>query len=151
MRKKGRREGEGGILCSCDSGYRNSQSDISCSPRESRTELDWTDLQQVDPVTRRVIGHARQRHEADWLLNCTSAQSSWCAVNEPLHISRAKTANLAAARDCCLPNNSQKFPFSPSSFRDATEDRLTTTILRRSIGNEGVLKIIINDTIHFMF
>ena len=30
-------------------------------------ELNWTDLQQVDPVTRRVIGHARPRHDVDWL------------------------------------------------------------------------------------
>ena len=30
-------------------------------------ELNGTDLHQVDPVTRRVIGHARQRHEVDWL------------------------------------------------------------------------------------
>ena len=32
-----------------------------------RTEINWTDLYQVDPVTRRVIGHARQCHEVDWL------------------------------------------------------------------------------------
>ena len=30
-----------------------------------RTELNRPE--QVDPVRRRVIGHARQRHEADWL------------------------------------------------------------------------------------
>jgi len=28
-------------------------------------ELNWTE--QVDPVTRRAIDHARQRHETDWL------------------------------------------------------------------------------------
>ena len=33
-------------------------------------ELNWTDPHQVDPVTRRVIGYARQRHEADWLQGC---------------------------------------------------------------------------------
>jgi len=29
-----------------------------------------------DPITRRIIGHARQRHEVDWLqfANCTSVQ-----------------------------------------------------------------------------
>jgi len=30
-----------------------------------RTELNRPE--QVDPVTRRVVGHARQRHEVDWL------------------------------------------------------------------------------------
>ena len=44
---------------------------------------NWTDLHQVDPVTRRVIGHARQRHEVDWLQceRCSSVQFSSCAVN----------------------------------------------------------------------
>ena len=32
---------------------------------------DWTDLQQVDPVTRRVIGHASERHKVDWLQFCS--------------------------------------------------------------------------------
>ena len=51
-------------------------------------ELNWTNLHQVDPVTRRIIGHARQRHEVDWLLgcslqcaHCSSIQFSSCAVN----------------------------------------------------------------------
>jgi len=35
-----------------------------------RTELNWTDLHQVDPVTRRVIGHTRQHREVDWLQGC---------------------------------------------------------------------------------
>jgi len=29
------------------------------------TELNWTNLQQVDPVTRRVIGHARHSRDVD--------------------------------------------------------------------------------------
>ena len=42
----------------------------------SQTGVRWFDglirvhsaeLNQVDPVTRRVIGHARQHHEAGWL------------------------------------------------------------------------------------
>ena len=40
------------------------------------TADSWTDMTrspvQVDPVTRRVIGHARQRHEADWLHGCSA-------------------------------------------------------------------------------
>jgi len=35
-------------------------------------ELNGTELHQVDPVTRRVIGHARQRHEVDWLQGCSA-------------------------------------------------------------------------------
>jgi len=43
-----------------------------------RTELNRTDLQHADPLTRRVIGHARQRHEDNWLqfAKCTSVQFS---------------------------------------------------------------------------
>jgi len=29
--------------------------------------MNCTDLQQVDPLTRRAIGHTRQRQEVDWL------------------------------------------------------------------------------------
>jgi len=38
-------------------------------------ELNWTDLHQVDPVTRHVIGHARQRREVDWLQGCSARNS----------------------------------------------------------------------------
>jgi len=46
----------------------------------SRTELNRTDLHQVDPVTRRVIGQARQRHEdaALQFANCGSVQVVCC-------------------------------------------------------------------------
>jgi len=42
-------------------------------------ELNWADLHQVDPVTRRVIGHARQRYnyKVDWL-QCSSVQFICC-------------------------------------------------------------------------
>jgi len=55
---------------------------------ESR-EVNWTDLHQVDPVTRRTIGHARQSHDADWLQgysarNWSSLQFSSSAVNRAL-------------------------------------------------------------------
>jgi len=46
--------------------------------RVHSVELNRTDLHQVDPVTRRVIGHARQRHEVDWLQ--FTAYSSQTAV-----------------------------------------------------------------------
>ena len=36
-------------------------------------KLKWTDLHQADPVRRRFIGHACQRHEADWLQGCRTA------------------------------------------------------------------------------
>jgi len=33
-----------------------------------KNKLNWTDLHQVDPVTRRVIGRERQRHDSrSWL------------------------------------------------------------------------------------
>ena len=35
-------------------------------------ELNWTELHRVDPVTRRAIGRARQRHEVDWLQGCSA-------------------------------------------------------------------------------
>ena len=65
-----------------------------------RIKLNGTDLHRVDPVTRRVIGHARQRHEADWLQGCTahtavcelqlgSVQFSSCAVNTALVFSKS--------------------------------------------------------------
>jgi len=44
-------------------------------------ELNGTDLHQVDPVTRRVIGHACQRREVDWL-QCAHC-SSRSAVQGP--------------------------------------------------------------------
>ena len=49
-----------------------------CSQQTNWNELNWTDPHPVDPVTRRVIGHARQRHEVDWLqfANCSSFQFS---------------------------------------------------------------------------
>ena len=77
-------------------------------------ELDLTDLHQVDPVTQRIIGHARQRHEADWLQGCSectavrelqfsSVQFSSSAVNtaltytSPVRYVPATVARLAAA------------------------------------------------------
>jgi len=50
-------------------------------------ELNRTDLHQVDPVIRRVIGHARQRREVDWLLGC----SARTAVRELMFSSSAVT------------------------------------------------------------
>ena len=47
-----------------------------CSQR--RTELNWTNLLRADTVTWPVIGHARQRHEVDWLQGC----SLWIAVRK---------------------------------------------------------------------
>ena len=44
-----------------------------CSQQANWTQLNWTDLHQVDPITRRAIGHVRQCHEADWLHGCTAA------------------------------------------------------------------------------
>ena len=43
-------------------------------------QANWTELHQVDPVIRRVIGHARQRHEVDWLqcAHCSSVQLVCC-------------------------------------------------------------------------
>ena len=44
-----------------------------------RTELKWTDLYQVDPVKRRVIGHARASASRSWLAASLSrfANCSW--------------------------------------------------------------------------
>jgi len=42
--------------------------------------MKWTDLHQDDPVIWRVIGHARQHHEVDWLQGCsarTAVEFSW--------------------------------------------------------------------------
>ena len=49
-----------------------------------------SDLRQVDPVTRRVIGHARQRHEADWLqfANWSSVQFICCDPITPSYTHR---------------------------------------------------------------
>ena len=49
---------------------------ISISAVFTADELNGTDLHQVDPVTRRVIGHARQRHEGDWLQGCSARSCS---------------------------------------------------------------------------
>ena len=55
-------------------------------------KMNWTDRHQVDPDTRRVIGHARQRHEVDWLQfvrTDSSVQLSSSAVNTALGISKS--------------------------------------------------------------
>ena len=67
-------------------------------------ELTRTDLHQVDSVTRRDIGHARQLHEVDWLqgcsarstvrelqiANCSSVQFSSSAVNTALVVRKVQ-------------------------------------------------------------
>ena len=40
----------------------------SVHTRSRRSDLNWTDLHQIDSVTRRVIGHTRRCHEVDWQL-----------------------------------------------------------------------------------
>ena len=59
---------------------------LTLNPQGGSQRTNWTDLRQVDPVTRRVIGHARQCHEVDWLqfANNSSAQFSWSPV-KPLN------------------------------------------------------------------
>jgi len=49
-----------------------------CSQQANWTQLNWIDLHQVDPITRRAIGHVRQRHEADWLHGCRAAVQVLC-------------------------------------------------------------------------
>jgi len=53
----------------------NTFSKGSVHTESRRSELNWP-LHQVDPVTRRTIGHARQRHEADWLQSCSARNCS---------------------------------------------------------------------------
>jgi len=61
--------------------------------RVHSVEPNRTDLHQVDPVTRRVIGHARQRHEVDWLQfpaysSQTAVQFTSCAVKQAFNRER---------------------------------------------------------------
>ena len=61
--------------------------------RVHSVELNRTDLHQVDPVTRRVIGHARQRHEVDWLQfpaysSQTAVQFTSSAVKQAFNMDR---------------------------------------------------------------
>ena len=84
-------------------------------------ELNWNDLHQVDPVTRRVIGHPRQCHEADWLQGCsarTAVQFSsvqFVRCVPPVKLNRSKEpftptlALLYAARCCARDSNSVYF------------------------------------------
>jgi len=50
-------------------------------------------MQQVDPVTRRVIGHARQRHKDDWLqfANWSSVQYSSVRLGSCEHAFKVST------------------------------------------------------------
>jgi len=70
----------------------------------SRVHSRRTELHQVDPVTRRVIGHARQHHEVDWPQGC-----------------RARTTVQFSSSVCCehgfsLPDDDRQF-ITPSGVR----------------------------------
>jgi len=62
-------------------------------------KLNWTDLHQVDPVTRRVIGHARQRHEADWPQGCSSVHFCSSAVNTALVLCSVSNSHCQTRHD----------------------------------------------------
>jgi len=67
-----------------------------------RSRLNWTDLHQVDPVTRRVIGHVRQRHDVDWLQGCgarTAVQFVCCERGFNYQHNRNKTSPIQYTHD----------------------------------------------------
>ena len=60
---------------------------------------------KTSPLTRRVIGHARQRYEVDWLqfANCSSVQFSSSAVNAPLvSVTARKSIRRQLVRSGCV-------------------------------------------------
>ena len=72
------------IPCRIVSYRNNGQPCTNCKAVFTADEMNWTDRHQVDPVTRRLIGHARQRHEVDWLHGYsarTAVQFNSFAVN----------------------------------------------------------------------
>jgi len=77
----------------------------TCIPVELFTlnvgELNWTDLHQVDPVTRRVIGHARQRHEVDWLPCAHRSSVEFVCCKHGLTPRASAEGNLSCQNNVC--------------------------------------------------
>jgi len=57
-----------------------------CRVKPCSQLANWTDLHQVDPVTRRVIGLARQRREVDWLRGCSSRAAVVAVQFSSVHV-----------------------------------------------------------------